>query len=73
MYNTGARAQELVDLHVNDLKTDGLAQVKIKGKGRKERIVPIWEETVNAINRWIKTREQAGISAEHLFVNSQLV
>jgi site-specific recombinase XerD len=70
MYNTGARVQELVDLPVSDLESDGLAQVKLKGKGRKERIVPLWEETAEAINRWIKAREQAGISAEHLFINS---
>ena len=70
MYNTGARVQELADLTIEDLKVDGAPQVKLKGKGRKERIVPLWEETVRSAQPWLKTREQAGISAEHLFVNS---
>ena len=70
MYNTGARVQELADLRIEDFKTDDCPQVKLKGKGRKERVNPLWEKTVTAINQWLKAREQAGITSEHLFVNS---
>jgi len=70
MYNTGARVQELVDLTIDDLKADSAPQVKLKGKGRKERVVPLWQETSDALNQWLKARKQAGVSAEHLFVNS---
>jgi integrase/recombinase XerD len=69
-YNTGARVQELADLAVDNLKTDGAAQVKLKGKGGKERIVPLWDETAQALKRWLKARKHAGISAENLFVNA---
>lgn len=70
MYNSGARVQELADLSLGDLKTDGNPQVKLKGKGRKERIVPIWDKTAKALNQWIKARQQAGIDTQNLFVNS---
>jgi site-specific recombinase XerD len=70
MYNTGARVQELADLKLDDLKTDGNPQVRLKGKGRKERVNPLWEKTATAINQWLKAREQTNIRSEYLFVNS---
>jgi len=70
MYNTGARVQELADLTLESLKTDASAQVKLKGKGRKERVNPLWEKTATAINQWLKVREQTAIRSERLFVNS---
>jgi len=70
MYNTGARVQELADLKIEHLKTDDSPQVKLKGKGRKERVNPLWEKTATAINQWLVAREQTGITSEYLFVNS---
>jgi len=70
MYNTGARVQELADLRIEDVKADDCPQVKLMGKGRKERVNPLWKKTAAAINQWLKAREQAGITSEHLFVNS---
>jgi len=71
MYNTGARVQELADLDITDVKTDSCAQVKLKGKGNKERIIPLWNETAEAVKRWIKAREQAATSTEYLFINAR--
>ena len=68
--NTGARVQELADLRIEDVKADDCPQVKLMGKGRKERVNPLWKKTAAAINQWLKAREQAGITSEHLFVNS---
>ena len=70
MYNTGARVQELADLRLDALKLDAAAQVKLKGKGRKERVVPIWEETAEALKGWLKAREEAGICSEYVFINA---
>jgi len=70
MYNTGARVQELADMTLESLKIDASPQVKLRGKGRKERINPLWEKTAAAIKQWLKAREQAGITSEYLFVNS---
>jgi site-specific recombinase XerD len=50
MYNTGARATEVTLLKVSDIKlAKGASQVLINGKGSKQRIVPIWDETVNVL------------------------
>jgi len=70
MYNTGARVQELANLNVADLKIDRVAQIKLKGKGGKERITPLWDETVEALQGWLDARKRAGISEPHLFVNA---
>jgi site-specific recombinase XerC len=37
MFNTGARVQEIVTLCVRDLQLEALPQVRLFGKGRKER------------------------------------
>jgi integrase/recombinase XerC len=66
-YSSGIRVSELVSLNRSDLDSDGLL-LKIRGKGKKERIVPI---TKNAAD-WIKTylehperhREMDGHEAE---------
>jgi site-specific recombinase XerD len=49
LYNTGARVQEAVDLKMDDLRLASPFQVKLTGKGRKERVCPLWPETVAAI------------------------
>jgi len=72
MYNTGARVQELVDLKIADMRADKVPQVKLKGKGGKERIIPLWSETADAVQRWLEARERAQIKAPYLFVNSHL-
>ncbi len=41
LYDTGARAQELLDLRPVDFRLDRLPLVRITGKGRKQRIVPL--------------------------------
>ena len=71
LYNTGARAQELVDLDLNDLRLDGPAQATLTGKGRKQRIAPIWTETANAISHYLELRQQAGIHSEKLLLNAR--
>lgn len=43
--NTGARAQELLDMRAGDLQLEPPRQVLLRGKGRKQRICPLWDET----------------------------
>jgi integrase/recombinase XerC len=51
LYSTGARVSELVALDIGDVREpEGL--VRLQGKGRKERIVPIGEMALVAIRRY---------------------
>jgi integrase/recombinase XerD len=52
LYNTGGRVSEITGLSVADVLLDGSAVVRIHGKGRKERSVPLWRSTAGAIRKW---------------------
>ncbi|GKT11017.1 site-specific integrase [Desulforhabdus sp. TSK] len=56
MFNTGARVQELIDLKANDLQLSKPFSVRILGKGRKERICPIWPETAQLLRQLLEER-----------------
>jgi integrase/recombinase XerD len=53
LYNTGARVSEAIAVQHKDL-LPGPA-VHLVGKGRKERVCPLWPETVAAIKRQMRT------------------
>ncbi len=56
MFNTGARVQEVLDLKADDLRLSSPFCVHIFGKGRKERICPIWAKTAGILNEYIEER-----------------
>lgn len=49
LYNSGARVQEAIDLRVSALQLERPYQVRLLGKGRKERICPLWPETATLL------------------------
>ncbi|WP_281282796.1 tyrosine-type recombinase/integrase [Paraburkholderia guartelaensis] len=49
LYNTGARVSELIGIRVADVELDRSPSVRLHGKGRKERAVPLWRSTANQI------------------------
>lgn len=49
LYDTGARVQELINLSVGDLRLDPPAQLRLLGKGRKMRAVPLMDNTVQLL------------------------
>lgn len=55
LYNTGARVSELIGIRVHDLELDVTPSVRLHGKGRKQRTVPLWKETVVEIRRWLQS------------------
>jgi len=54
LYNTGARISEALAVRSSDLRLDRPRQVRFLGKGRKERICPLWPETAAALRRIIR-------------------
>jgi integrase/recombinase XerC len=55
-YSTGIRLSELSGMNLDDL--DLLSdQAKVRGKGRKERIVPVGSRAVLALRRYLNVRE----------------
>lgn len=70
LYNTGARVQEAVDLELTDLRLDPPFQVKLIGKGGKERVCPLWPETVSALETYLRHRD-AQASVPSVFVNAR--
>jgi tyrosine recombinase XerC len=61
-YSTGIRLSELISLNVSDLKQEeGL--IKVKGKGRKERIVPVGRKALSAINEYLNEKKELSTKA----------
>jgi site-specific recombinase XerD len=58
-YSCGLRAEELVTLRVADIDHDG-EQLRVEGKGRKTRYVPVGEVAMTAVRRYLE-RGRAGL------------
>jgi site-specific recombinase XerD len=56
MFNTGARVQEVLDLRIADVRLEAPPQVRLLGKGRKERICPLWPATARLLRDLIAER-----------------
>jgi integrase/recombinase XerD len=69
MFNTGARVQEIADLRFRDLQLDKPFQVRLFGKGRKERYCPIWSQTASVLRTFCRTRGLEAQPEAHIFVN----
>lgn len=54
LYNSGARVSELVGLRVADLLLDRASALHLHGKGRKERVVPLWKSTATKLRVWLR-------------------
>src|SRR3546814_18503842 len=57
MYNTGARVSEMIGMRCRDVVLEGQTAAHLRGKGRKERSVPLWRPTAALIRSW---RRQIG-------------
>ena len=51
LYNTGARVSEALQIRWCDLHTQRPRQVRLRGKGNKERICPLWKQTTDLLRR----------------------
>jgi integrase/recombinase XerD len=71
MYACGLRASEVVDLEMTDIDTHH-GMLKARGKGSKERIVPLGRQAIHAIERYLRTARPAMVKQrpeKALFVN----
>jgi integrase/recombinase XerD len=67
LYNCGARVSEAADVRWDDLQLTPPRQVRLRGKGKKERLLPLWRKTADALHR-LRTRAK-GPDQQHVFVN----
>jgi site-specific recombinase XerD len=67
LYNTGARIQEALNVCPRAFRFDSPACVRLYGKGRKERVCPLWPETVLLLRSLLRRRPRA--DDEAIFVN----
>ena len=71
MYSCGLRVSELVGLHLSDLFfKEGF--IKVKGKGSKERMVPVGKKAIHEIKLYLPDRNKLNIAKGHedfLFLN----
>jgi integrase/recombinase XerD len=67
LYNTGARISELIGMRIADLSFESGPAIHIRGKGRKERQVPLWPDTSRQLKRWL--RQYPRESHQPLFIN----
>jgi len=73
LYDTGARAQELIDLKTGDVRLTKPATITLNGKGNKKRCVPIMAKTRNLLENFIKENRLSENGNQHhpLFYNSR--
>jgi site-specific recombinase XerD len=69
MFNTGARVQEIVTLRLGDLRLDTFPHVRLFGKGRKERLCPLWPQTAQLLRSLLAEAGRAPLSEDPLFRN----
>ena len=60
LYDTGARVQELIDLSARDVRLASPAQLRVTGKGRKTRVVPLMDSTVALLREYLEEQGLTG-------------
>lgn len=55
-YAAGLRASELLAVRMDDFPKGSFANIRVLGKGRRERVLPLWKETQAAIRAWLAVR-----------------
>lgn len=68
LYSTGVRVEELVALDADDIDFIG-GIIKVKGKGSRERLVPIGDKALISIRKYLEFRVGKGVESDILFLN----
>jgi len=67
LFNTGARVMELLGVRPSDLQLVRPLQILLRGKGRKERLCPLWPTTVETLRELLAERAVSPSATEQLF------
>lgn len=67
-FAAGLRVSELVGLRLDQVERGPAPCIHVMGKGRRERVLPLWKETATAIAAWVKARAPGG--DPELFLNA---
>ncbi|MBE3069219.1 MAG: tyrosine recombinase XerC [Planctomycetes bacterium] len=69
LYSTGMRVSELVGLDLEDIDPIGEV-VRVRGKGRRERLAPLGSYAITALNRYLGARAEADVhDPKAVFIN----
>ena len=68
-YAAGLRVSELTTLTLDSLSGPQLEYIRIMGKGRRERELPLWKETKTVLNEWLDVRPV--VNNRYLFLNAR--
>jgi site-specific recombinase XerD len=53
MFNTGARVSEIIGVRVADVVLGPTSSIRLHGKGRKQRSLPLWKTAARAVRDWL--------------------
>jgi len=67
-YHTGIRRSELINLPVSNLNLNKF-ELKVLGKGNKERIIPLSQEILRQLTSFLNTKIKDGIESKFIFCN----
>jgi integrase/recombinase XerD len=67
-FATGLRVSELISLRLDHLDGQACSSINVMGKGRRERVLPLWKETATALRAWLAIRPRNG--CPELFPNA---
>lgn len=58
MFNTGARVSEIIGVRVADIVLGPTSSIRLHGKGRKQRSLPLWKTAAKAVRDWLHINPQ---------------
>ena len=67
-FAAGLRVSELVGMQTAELMLHPQPTIHVRGKGRRERVLPLWRETAMVLRAWLAVRGEA--SVPELFLNA---
>lgn len=68
-FAAGLRVSELIGLRLQDVTLQPDASILVRGKGRRERALPLWKETTKVLRAWLAVRGE--VPVPELFVNAK--